>query len=78
MSNPKVALMTDYITTSAASLLRKAEDLDQLALRASRPGHARIYQRVADLNRIAAAFAKISETLDWQDAEARVGRGHVE
>lgn len=70
--------MTDYIVTSAAVLLRKAEDLDQLALRASRPGHARVYQRVADLNRVAACFAKISETLDWQDAKAGVGRGHVD
>ena len=70
--------MTDYIVTSAAALLRKAEDLDQLALSASRSGHARVYQRVADLNRVAACFAKISETLDWQEARAGVGRGHVE
>jgi len=70
--------MTDYIVTSAAALLRKADDLDQLALRASRPGHAHVYQRVADLNRVAACFAKISETLDWQEAKASVGRGHVD
>jgi hypothetical protein len=70
--------MTSYIVTTAASLLSKADDLDRLALRASRPGHARVYQRVADLNRIAACFAKISETLDWQETRARVGRGHVE
>ena len=70
--------MTDYIITSAAALLRKAEDLDQLAQRASRPGHARVYQRVANLNRVAACFAKISETLDWQDAKAGVGKGHVD
>ena len=70
--------MTDFIITSAASLLRKADDLDRLALHASRPGHARVYQRVADLNRVAASFARISETLDWQDAKAGVGRGHVE
>jgi hypothetical protein len=70
--------MTDFVITSAAGLLRKADDLDQLAQRASRPGHARVYRRVADLNRIAACFAKITETLDWQDAKAGVGRGHVE
>ena len=70
--------MTDHIITSSAGLLRKADELDQLALRASRPGHARVYQRVADLNRVAACFAKISETLDWQDGQARVGTGDVE
>lgn len=70
--------MTKHIITSAAGLLLKADELDQLALRASRPGHARVYQRVADLNRVAACFAKISETLDWHDAKASVGRRHVE
>jgi hypothetical protein len=68
--------MTDYIISTAASLLRKADDLDQLALCDSHPGHASLYHRVADLNRIAACFARITETLDWQDAKARVGRGH--
>lgn len=70
--------MTDYIITSAAGLLRKADELDQLSLRARRPGDARVYQRVADLNRVAACFARISETLDWQEAKSRVGRRHVE
>jgi hypothetical protein len=69
--------MNDYTVTTAASLLRKAQDLDQLAQRASRPGHAQVYQRVADMNRVAAAFAKITETLDWRDAQAGVGKDHV-
>jgi len=29
------------------------------------------------VNRVAAAFAKITETLDWRDAQAGVGKGHV-
>ena len=70
--------MTNYIIATSANLLLKADDLDRLASRASRPGHARVYQRVADMNRIAAAFAKISEALDWQEARARVGRGYVD
>ena len=64
--------MTNYTIATSASLLRKADELDLLALRASRPGHASIYRRVADINRVAAAFAKISETLDWRDAQAGV------
>jgi hypothetical protein len=66
--------MTQYIVATSASLLRKADDLDLLALRAGRPSHADIYRRVADVNRVAAAFAKISETLDWRDAQAGVGK----
>ncbi len=67
--------MTNYMIETSASLLRKADELDLLALRASRPGHASIYRRVAQTNRVAAAFAKISETLDWRDAHAGVGKG---
>jgi len=69
--------MTDYMIETSASLSKKADDLDLLALRASKPGHARIYRRVADVNRVAAAFAKITETLDWRDAQAGVGKEHV-
>lgn len=64
--------MTDYVIETSANLSKKADELDQLALRASRPGHARIYRRVAQMNRIAAAFARISETQDWRDAQAGV------
>jgi len=67
--------MTNYIIATSASLTQKADDLDLLALRASRPGHANIYRRVAQMNRVAAAFAKISETLDWRDAQVGVGKG---
>lgn len=67
--------MTNYIIATSASLLQKADDLDLLAMRASNPGHANVYRRVADINRVAAAFAKISETLDWRDAQTDVGRG---
>ena len=67
--------MTNYVIETSASLFRKADELDQLALCASRPGHASIYRRVADTSRVAAAFAKISETLDWRDAQAGVGKG---
>jgi hypothetical protein len=66
--------MTNYTIETSASLFLKAAELDQLALRASRPGHASIYRRVADTSRVAAAFAKISETLDWRDAQAGVGK----
>lgn len=69
--------MTHSTIATAASLLRRAEDLDQLALCASQLDDARVYQRVADLNRVAAAFAKISETLDWRDAQDRARRGDV-
>ena len=69
--------MTDYVIETSANLSKKADDLDLLALRASKPGHASIYRRVADVNRVAAAFAKITETLDWRDAQAGVGKGHV-
>ena len=67
--------MTQYIIATSASLLHKAAELDLLALRADDSVHANVYQRVADLNRVAAAFAKISETLDWRDAQAGVGKG---
>ena len=70
--------MTHYTIATSASLSQKADELDLLALHACRPGHANIYRRVADVNRVAAAFAKISETLDWREAQARVGRGHVD
>lgn len=67
--------MTQYTTATSASLLHKAAELDLLAMRADSPVHANVYQRVADINRIAAAFAKITETLDWRDAQAGVGKG---
>ena len=70
--------MTQYIIATSASLTQKADELDMLALRASRPGHASIYRRVAEVNRVAAAFTRITETLDWRDAQARVGKGHVD
>ncbi len=66
-----------YVINTSADLLKKAEELDLLAARASRPGHASVYRRVADTNRVAAAFAKIAETLDWREAQAGVGRGHA-
>jgi hypothetical protein len=66
--------MTNYVIETSTSLLQKADDLDLLALRASKPGHANIYRRVADTSRVAAAFAKITETLDWRDAQAGVGK----
>jgi hypothetical protein len=66
--------MTDHVTETSASLSKKADDLDLLALRASKPGHASIYRRVAQVNRVAAAFTKIAETLDWRDAQAGVGK----
>jgi hypothetical protein len=66
--------MTQYVIETSDNLSKKADDLDFLALRASKPGHASIYRRVAQVNRVAAAFAKISETLDWRDAQASVGK----
>lgn len=66
--------MTHYVVETSASLSRKADELDLLALRANKPGHASIYRRVADMNRVAAAFAKITETLDWREAQAGVGK----
>jgi hypothetical protein len=69
--------MTHDTIATSASLYRKADELDLLALRASRPGHASIYRRVANANRVAAAFAKISETIDCRDALAGVGKDHV-
>lgn len=69
--------MTDYVIETSANLSKKADELDLLALHASKPGHASIYRRVADVNRVAAAFAKITETLDWREAQAGVGKGDV-
>ncbi len=66
--------MTNYVIETSANLSKKADDLDLLALRASKPGHAAIYRRVAEVNRVAAAFAKITETMDWRDAQAGVGK----
>ncbi len=66
--------MTNYVVETSTSLSKKADDLDLLALRASRPGHASIYRRVAQVNRVAAAFARITETLDWRDAQVGVGK----
>jgi hypothetical protein len=66
--------MAHYVIETSANLSKKADDLDLLALRASKPGHAAVYRRVADVNRVAAAFAKITETLDWRDAQAGVGK----
>ena len=75
MSNPKSWLSMTYVINTSAELLQKAHELDLLAARASRPGHANVYRRVAATNRVAAAFAKIAETLDWRDAQAGVGKG---
>jgi hypothetical protein len=66
--------MTKYLIETSADLSKKADELDVLALRSSRPGHAAIYRRVAEVNRVAATFAKITETLDWRDAQAGVGK----
>lgn len=66
--------MTNYVIETSANLSKKADDLDLLALRASKPGHAAIYRRVAEVNRVAATFAKIAETMDWRDAQAGVGK----
>jgi hypothetical protein len=66
--------MTQYIIATSTSLLHKAAELDLLALGADGSVHANIYQRLADVNRVAAAFAKITETLDWRDAQAGVGK----
>ena len=66
--------MTHYVIETSANLSKKADDLDLLALRASKPGHAAIYRRVAEMNRVAATFARIAETLDWREAQAGVGR----
>ncbi|KRA58456.1 hypothetical protein ASD79_14180 [Caulobacter sp. Root655] len=66
----------DTVATSA-SLYLKADELDLLALKANSPGHASIYRRVANANRVAAAVAKISETMDYHDALAGVGKDHV-
>jgi hypothetical protein len=66
--------MTNYVIETSADLSKKADELDLLALGATRPGHAAIYRRVAEVNRVAATFAKISETLDWRDAQAGVGK----
>jgi hypothetical protein len=67
--------MTDYVIETSANLSKKADELDRLALGASKPGHAAIYRRVAEVNRVAATFAKITETLDWRDAQAGVVKG---
>jgi hypothetical protein len=66
--------MTNYVIETSADLSKKADELDLLALSATSPGHAAIYRRVAEVNRVAATFAKISETLDWRDAQAGVGK----
>jgi hypothetical protein len=66
--------MTNHVIETSANLSKKADDLDLLALRASKPGHAAIYRRVAEVNRVAATFAKITETLDWRDAQTGVGK----
>lgn len=66
--------MTHYVIETSANLSKKADDLDLLALRASKPGHAAIYRRVAEMNRVAATFARIAETLDWRDAQSGVGK----
>ena len=51
-----------YPVTTSASLYEKAADLDVLALSATSPAHAAIYRRVADVNRVAAALMKLTET----------------
>ena len=66
--------MTNYVIETSVNLSKKADDLDLLALRASKPGHAAIYRRVAEMNRVAATFAKIAETMDWREAQAGVGK----
>jgi hypothetical protein len=53
--------MPSSLATSA-SLYRKANDLDVLALSATSPAQAAIYRRVANVNRVAAAIVKLSET----------------
>lgn len=67
--------MTQYTIATSTDLLHKAAELDLLAMRADGSVHADVYQRLADVNRVAAAFAKIGETLDWRDAQAGVGKG---
>jgi hypothetical protein len=74
-TTPKGLQMTQYTISTSASLLHKAAELDLLALRADDSVHANVYQRVADMNRVAAAFARITETLDWRDAQAGVVKG---
>jgi hypothetical protein len=66
--------MTQYTIATSDNLLHKAAELDLLAMRADGSVHADVYQRLADMNRVAAAFAKIGETLDWRDAQAGVGK----
>ncbi|MEJ2817135.1 MULTISPECIES: hypothetical protein [unclassified Caulobacter] len=66
--------MTEYTVATSANLFHKAAELDLLAMRADGSVHADVYQRLADMNRVAAAFAKIGETLDWRDAQAGVGK----
>lgn len=56
--------MTNYTIVTSASLDKKAEELELLALRATQPGHASIYRRVASVNRIAASMVRIAEAGD--------------
>lgn len=51
-----------YPLTTSTSLYNKAADLDALALSATSPAQAAIYRRVADVNRVAAALVKLTET----------------
>jgi hypothetical protein len=57
-------LMTNYPLTTSASLYEKADALDRLAETAAAPGHADVFRRAAQANRVVAALAKIAETPD--------------
>jgi hypothetical protein len=69
--------MTNDTVATSASLYLKADELDLLALKANSPGHASIYRRVANANRVAAAVANISETMDCRDTLTGVEKDHV-
>lgn len=56
--------MTNYTLTTSASLYEKADALDRLAETATAPGHADVFRRAAQANRVVAALAKIAETAD--------------
>ncbi len=59
---PKGGSVTNYSIVTSASLNKKADDLELLALKATAPGHANIYRRVATVNRIAASMVRLTET----------------
>ena len=51
-----------YPLATSASLYKKADDLDLLALSATSPAQAAIYRRVAHVHRTDAALAQVTET----------------